>query len=84
VEAPTDPRAWIAVCAVVGLIAAGAGVGGTLLFVDRGPTGPAGKVGAVGPPGPSGTADLQATADDLDKQPDFKSLRIERGRLLGN
>jgi hypothetical protein len=54
----------IAVCALVGLIAAGIGVGGTLLFVERGPEGARGEQGPVGAEGPSG--DAGPVEDDLD------------------
>jgi hypothetical protein len=53
-----DPRALIAICAVVGLLGVGAGTGAMLLFVERGPQGAQGEAGLAGPKGPAGNAGL--------------------------
>jgi hypothetical protein len=72
----SDPRVAIAVCALVGVIATGIGVGGTLLFVERGPEGARGEqgpAGAQGPPGDAGPVEddleaLQGQVDDIDSR----------------
>jgi hypothetical protein len=67
VESSRDPRVWIAICVVVGLIGVGAGVGATLLFVERGPQGAQGEAGRPGSRGAAGPAgDVGTLSGDVD------------------
>jgi len=64
------------------LIGVGAGVGGTLLFVERGPQGAEGKSGPRGAPGPPGPAvDVAAETQDLEAR--ISDLEFQIGSGLG-